>query len=293
MNSTLSIARTAFRVRSVLDLYYPEEAGPIDQFTGKPPSYSDINISTDIVQGGGSDFNKMEVVAEAESAWKLLDDGESRWFVSCLELSEGVPVWAAKMSARCNHIEIQFNAPVGEDLRRVPSPLLYPLDQLLMIHVLASRRGLIVHGTGIKSGDNAVLLAGVSGAGKTTLAGILSERTDLKILSDDRVVIREHEGCFRAYGTPWPGDGGYALDESGELKRICFLMQGEVNELRPLESNRVFEKIMPVASIPWYDVDLMNSSISFVETLVRVVPGCDFVFRKDESVIKQVESLFG
>ncbi len=292
MNSTFAIAQTAFRIRSALDMYYPEEAGPMVAFSGPTPFSSDINIATEILQHSNADFKNMKVVAEAESAWKLLDDGECRWFVSCFEMPNDRPPWAAKMNAGCNNIIIECNFSDDECRGRVPSPLLYPLDQLLLTHVLASRSGCLVHGAGIMRGEEAVVLLGVSGAGKTTISDIINEHSDFEILSDDRIVIREQEGCFRAHGTPWPGDGGYALNKSGVLKGIYFLRQGEGNELRPLEVKDVFERIMPVASIPWYDEGKMNSVVSFVESLVGQVSGYDFVFKKDESVIKQIESLF-
>ena len=56
-------------------------------------------------------------------------------------------------------------------------PLHYPLDELLMVHLLARGRGVEIHGSGIVDADGyGTLFAGQSGAGKTTMSRLwLSE----------------------------------------------------------------------------------------------------------------------
>lgn len=290
MNSVLTIGGAGFRVSSDLDLYYPEEAGPMNVFAD-PGQVSDVDIFVDIRKGGRNGFDRMEILAEADSAWKLLDDGTHRWFVSSFELSEGVPAWAARMDAGCENVAIDCNVVAGGG--RTPNPLLYPLDQLLLIHVLASRNGFIVHGTGVRRGDEVLVFAGVSGAGKTTIAGLLDTNEDLEILSDDRMVIRRQDVCWMAYGTPWPGAGGYALNDAGTLKAVCFLKQGRTNRLTQLEYREMFERMMPVTSVPWYDGESMAGIMSTIESLIMEIAGYDLVFRADGSVVDTVESFLG
>ncbi|OVE75620.1 hypothetical protein BVX97_04340 [bacterium E08(2017)] len=292
MNSTLCIAGAALRISTQLELYYPEEAGPTAQFARKSASTADINIAVEVRPGTRNDFDGMKLVAEAESAWRLVDDGDDQWFVSAFKL-EGMPAWAARMGPRCNSIMVECNSAIENGYGRSASPLIYPLDQLLMIHIMATRRGLLVHGSGIMKDGKAVVLAGVSGAGKTTVSSLIDGTPGLELLSDDRVFIREQNGRMMVYGTPWPGEGGYALNEGAELCGLGFLKHGDSDEVIPMESNTGFERLMPVSSVPWYDEELMTSVVEFAGGIVSGVPVYDFVFSKDGNAADLVESMIG
>ena len=90
-------------------------------------------------------------------------------------------------------------------------PLQYPLDELLMVHLLARGRGVAIHGSGVVDADGrGTLFAGQSGAGKTTMARLWLSEPGVKILSDERVVLRQEGDDVWMYGTPWHGDGRIA-----------------------------------------------------------------------------------
>jgi hypothetical protein len=287
----LSIAQTALRINTDLNIYYPEAAEPISRFLRSAPYSSDIDISVSIQKTSRTDFNNMKILAEAESSWKLLADGKYKWFVSCFQHPDGSPAWSARMDPECKEVLIECGSLENSNDERIPSPLLYPLDQLLLIHLLAEHRGIIIHGAGVKKGDDVVVLAGVSGAGKTTVAELINRHNEYEILSDDRIIIREQDDTLTAYGSPWPGDGGFAMNEGGRLKKICFLRKDKNSKLRSLKVSDIFERLMPVSSIPWYDSSLMEKSLAFAETIANKTPGYEFLFRKDESTLKLIDEL--
>lgn len=74
------------------------------------------------------------------------------------------------------------------------SPLDYPLDELLIMHRLTQERAIELHGTGIvRPGGEANLFVGHSGAGKSTTTRLWTEREDVEVLSDDRIIVRREE----------------------------------------------------------------------------------------------------
>ena len=76
-------------------------------------------------------------------------------------------------------------------------PLMYPLDQLLLMYYLSKRKGLLVHAAGMVLGGRVYLFAGVSGAGKSTISELLVRARIGKVLSDERMIVREIRGRSR------------------------------------------------------------------------------------------------
>jgi hypothetical protein len=81
-------------------------------------------------------------------------------------------------------------------------PLQYPLDELLMVHLLSHGRGVEVHGSGIVTSDGVgTLFAGQSGAGKTTMAKLWLSEPDVAILRWSCVRKATTSGCTERPGT--------------------------------------------------------------------------------------------
>src|SRR5215472_4348668 len=81
------------------------------------------------------------------------------------------------------------------DHRQPVDALEYPLDELLMMNLLAQGRGVEVHACGVEDADGrGYLFVGQSGAGKTTTARLWHEAGRIDVLSDDRIILRCLEG---------------------------------------------------------------------------------------------------
>jgi len=74
------------------------------------------------------------------------------------------------------------------------APLEYPFDELLIMHRLTQEKGIELHGTGIvRPNGEANLFVGHSGAGKSTTTRLWTEREDVEVLSDDRIIVRREK----------------------------------------------------------------------------------------------------
>ena len=83
-------------------------------------------------------------------------------------------------------------------------PLEYPLDELLIINLLAQGRGVEVHAAGVIDPEGCGhLFLGQSGGGKTTISRLWQGVERAEILSDeDRIILRKEAGRIWMYGTP-------------------------------------------------------------------------------------------
>lgn len=167
---------------------------------------------------------------------------------------------------------------------RLINPVSYPLDQVLLMYALTKKQGVILHAAGMKSGGKGFLFAGRSGAGKSTLSRFLSLDKNVELLNDDRMVVRKRKGRFRAYGTPWPGELGVVNNRSAPLSGLFFIHQGSTHRIRKIEPSEALERLLPVASIPWYDRTIVPRMLNFCEDLMGSIPAYDLYFKQDMNI---------
>jgi hypothetical protein len=156
-------------------------------------------------------------------------------------------------------------AGVAEDR---PWILPHPLDQLLFLPPLARRDGFLVHACAAAFDGKAFVFAGHSGDGKTTLARLLQSE-GVELLSDERVAIRRDGEGFRAFGTPWPGEGDVVSAASYPLGGVFILRKALRHRIveggkAPLAAELVARSILP---------RYLPRELGRILDLVAVIPG--------------------
>ena len=169
-------------------------------------------------------------------------------------------------------------------------PLQYPLDELLVGHLLAQGRGVELHGCGIIGRDGrGRMFVGQSGAGKTTTARLwLDHDPGLEIVSDDRIVVREMSGQWRMFGTPWHGDAALSSPSSAPLEAIYLLQQAPATRVvdidRAVAAARLFGCTFPL----FYDARAVAFTVECIGRICAAVPVRVIEFTPDISAIEAV-----
>lgn len=169
-----------------------------------------------------------------------------------------------------------------------PQPVSYPIEEALTINLLAQGRGILLHASGVIDNGRGLLFNGVSGAGKSTMATLWEGREGVTVLSDDRVIVRERDGRFWAYGTPWHGDARILSPEAAPLERIFVLRHAEANEVTRLESAGAVSQLLARSFPPFWDAEGMAFTLAFLERLTEAVPCYALGFVPDESAVEFV-----
>jgi hypothetical protein len=164
------------------------------------------------------------------------------------------------------------------------------LDELLMINFLARGRGVIFHACGVVDEGRGWLFAGVSGAGKSTIARLWEQR-QVTLLSDDRIIVRQPEGQFKMYGTPWHGEARFAFPESAPLERLYFLEHASQNYVRALSQADAAARMLVRCFPPFYDGEGMAFILEFVSRIAGEIPCSELGFVPDASAIDFVRGL--
>lgn len=95
--------------------------------------------------------------------------------------------------------------------------------------------GLMLHASAVELDGAAYLFSGPSGMGKSTHTRLWkSVFPDARIFNDDKPALRNIDGVWYAYGTPWCGKNGININMKVPVAGICFLRRGEENSIKRL-----------------------------------------------------------
>lgn len=269
MTQGLMVAGVRFAVTCSFARVMPVPLESYDGFACES-TLGDVDVQVEVTKLEAPDPNPGRVLFDTP-AWKMYRAGGRHR----ADFGTGIAVWDSAVTRVSVH---SWNG-IGDERpqkHEIPGPLRYPLDQILLIHYLAKRRGVILHSAGAEIDGRTFLFPGRGGAGKSTLASLLNTHSEITMLSDERMVVRERDGDFWTYGTPWSSKSQIAVNQGAPLAAICFLVHGKENRMTKLSPREAAERILPLASVPWYDEELLTLVLATLDNLVSSTPVFEF-----------------
>jgi hypothetical protein len=168
------------------------------------------------------------------------------------------------------------------------------IELALITLVLAAREmGILAHGCGyLLPSGRAVLSPGISGAGKSTLGRLLSRHAEVAVLNDDRVVVADESPGhgFRAWGTPWPGQGGVAHALDAPLRALAFIRQAERCEVLQVESRDAARRLYRMLALPLWSGPATAEALDRVERMVTQLPLFELAYPPTEEAARWIVS---
>jgi hypothetical protein len=236
---------------------------------------------------------------DSGTTWRLHEAGAGLGFDVSSEMRGRSPFARLLTDRSFSSATLQMNEECFAGSPPVAPPLGYPLDELLIMHRLTQERGVELHGVGIAGPDGATnLFVGHSGAGKSTTARLWTSLHKVEILSDDRIIVRESParelrpgddpGQIFMYGTPWHGEGCFALPQRAPLQRIFVLEHGHGNRITRLTPSQAVGEFFARAFVPFHRHEYIDNAITFLEHLVASVPCYHYSFEPDERAVEKV-----
>jgi hypothetical protein len=259
----------------------------IDETTKK---FIGPNATPDVtIEGRWGDLAQVESrgkIFDSGSVWQLYQHNGSYLFTFHSSIFGPIPYKLVETQRDFTHSEVSLHRPYFDPEKPI-YPLEYPLDELLLINLLALGRGVEVHACGVvdASGDGHLFI-GQSGAGKSTMAKPWQDIPGVTILSDDRIILRQIDNKLWMYGTPWHGEAMLASPERAPLTRVYFLEKGAKNELISLRDPVALGRLITCSFIPFYSQPGVAFTLGFFEEIVKAVPCNELRFVPDKRVVE-------
>lgn len=166
-------------------------------------------------------------------------------------------------------------------IRQTANP--YSIDSVLrIVHTLAlaPEGGVLMHAASVVRGGRALVFAGASGAGKTTLARLAPP--GVAVLSDEVSYVRREGPGYVAHGTPFAGElarGGENV--SAPLEAIYLLRQGSAHRVDPVAPAEAARALLANVLFFAQDPALVRAVFDGVARLAEAVPVRRLTFRPD------------
>lgn len=229
----------------------------------------------------------LKKIFDSDQSWSMFMNEDEYFLTLSPPALDKKAVWLARFHRSFDKATIYCSEMLMREVNgetKLGNPFSYPLDQLLLMYILAQRNGMIIHAAGITMNGTGYIFAGKSGAGKSTLSKQFAFRNNSEVLSDDRMIIRKMNNIFKTFGTPWPGEAEIAMNKGVPLSGIFFLSHGSYNRIEEIKPQEALEKLLPVVSIPWYDKEVMTSILNFCEDIISNIPVYELFFKPDREI---------
>ena len=173
-------------------------------------------------------------------------------------------------------------------VRQSPNP--YSIDGVLRIlHslLLAREGGFLMHAASAVRHGRAFLFAGVSGAGKTTIASLAPP--DATVLTDEISYLRRSPMGYQAFGTPFAGElARIGANLRAPLSAVYLLVQGTENRTEPVSAADAARALLRHILFFAHDATLVEMVFSAVFEFAAQVPVERLVFTPDARVWESI-----
>jgi hypothetical protein len=211
--------------------------------------------------------------------WSIWKSGTDLFIHTILPLSSPEKNAVLKFSLETRNWDLWVDkADYGCD------PFEYPLDGLILYYLTVIKGDIMIHASGINNSGTGYLFSGVSGKGKTTMAG-LWHASGAQIIHDDRLIIRNTGNGYMMYSTPV-----YNNDEpqKSPVNKIFIIEHGIENSLVPVKEAAAVSLVMANCIQHNWGPEIISRLLGSVSSICEEIPVIKLSFRPDKNIIDHI-----
>lgn len=131
----------------------------------------------------------------------------------------------------------------------------------------------LFHSSVVEVNNECYLFAAKSGTGKSTHTRMWREvfGENAVMINDDKPLIREIDGKFYAYGTPWDGKHALSVNKKSPIKAICYIERGEKNEIAKGDMINTTYKLIAQVYRPRNEEGTIKV-LDFADSMLKSIP---------------------
>ena len=185
---------------------------------------------------------------------------------------------------------------IKKDNKWYITDVVYGFLQVLIIYYLAKKRcGALFHSAGLNDGEKGFLFTGLSGAGKSTTSRIWDKIPGIKVLNDDRIIVRKIKDEFYMYPTPWHGDySDYFKSDTlkkAKLSKLFYIYHHDTNFAQRVHYIEGFSHFFKTLFLSFWDKDCVKFSFDFLVDILAKKSCYKFGFKNDERIVNYIRGL--
>ena len=133
--------------------------------------------------------------------------------------------------------------------------------------------GFFLHCSCLRYHDDAIVFTAPSGTGKSTHAALWRRHfgDEVQMINDDKPLVREKDGRFIIYGTPWNGKHRLGNNISAPIKAVVFLEQAPENSAEPVSAFEALSLLLQQTVLPTDRAD-MSALLDMLSSLIESTP---------------------
>lgn len=163
-------------------------------------------------------------------------------------------------------------------------PLEYPLDGLILYYLTVISGDIMIHASGVKYEGKGYLFSGVSGKGKTTIAG-LWESSGATVIHDDRLIIRKSDPGYTIYNTPIYNND---VPDESPLHRLYLIDHGSSNSLVPIKGAVAASLVMSNCIQHNWGHEIIAGLLGSVSFMCETVPVIKLHFVPEMGIVNYI-----
>ena len=117
---------------------------------------------------------------------------------------------------------------------------------------IIQKGGFFLHCSCLRFDGGAIIFTAPSGTGKSTHAAlwrrVFGDRVEM--INDDKPLVREKDGAFTIYGTPWNGKHHIGSNISAPIRAVFFLQQAPENSAEPVDAFTALSLLLQQTVLP-------------------------------------------
>lgn len=193
---------------------------------------------------------------------------------------------------------IRYEEELGEEIHGYCASA-YICEAVAILRVICDyiidKGGFFLHCSCLKYKDEAIIFTAPSGTGKSTHASLWRRHFggEVVMINDDKPLVREKDGRFIIYGTPWNGKHGIGENTSAPVRSVVFLSQAAENHAESVSPIEALTMILQQTVLP-SEKEALSKLLDMLGRMVESVPmyrlGCNI---SDEAVTTIYEKIYG
>lgn len=164
----------------------------------------------------------------------------------------------------------------------VTDPLEYPFDGLILYYLTVIHKDVMIHASGVNYSGSGYLFSGISGKGKSTMAG-LWDNAGGRVIHDDRLIIRKIEGKFKMFNTPVYNDD---IPSESFLNRIFLIEHGTENKSIPVTGASAVSLAMANCIQHNWNTEMISGIMGTLSEICSDIPVVKLSFLPDNRIVK-------